>query len=81
MRIGVFLLAKLKLSLEIICFEGDSFNIHDDKIAEKSWFCDSFKTLRYPSRVSVSRTIKPVLETGCCAKPRPPDFFSQKVIG
>ncbi|KAJ7392357.1 Bromodomain-containing protein 8 [Desmophyllum pertusum] len=28
--------------------------------------------------VSVSRTIKPVLETGCCAKPRPPDFFSQK---
>lgn len=30
-------------------------------------------------RVSVSRGIKPLLETGCCAKPRPPDFFSQKV--
>ncbi|XP_073241248.1 bromodomain-containing protein 8-like isoform X3 [Porites lutea] len=28
--------------------------------------------------VSVSRTIKPILETGCCAKQRPPDFFSQK---
>ncbi|XP_058961919.1 bromodomain-containing protein 8-like isoform X3 [Pocillopora verrucosa] len=28
--------------------------------------------------VSVSRGIKPLLETGCCAKPRPPDFFSQK---
>ncbi|XP_068745358.1 bromodomain-containing protein 8-like isoform X2 [Montipora capricornis] len=27
---------------------------------------------------SVSRTIKPILETGCCAVPRPPDFFSQK---
>ena len=34
----------------------------------------------FPSRVSVSRTIKPILETGCCAKQRPPDFFSQKVI-
>ncbi|KAK2573139.1 Bromodomain-containing protein 8 [Acropora cervicornis] len=28
--------------------------------------------------VSVSRTIKPILETGCCAIQRPPDFFSQK---
>lgn len=28
----------------------------------------------------MSRTIKPILETGCCAKPRPPDFFSQKVL-
>jgi len=37
-------------------------------------------TCLFPSRVSVSRTIKPVLETGCCAKQRPPDFFSQKVI-
>ena len=27
----------------------------------------------------MSRAIKPLLETGCCAKPRPPDFFSQKV--
>ena len=34
----------------------------------------------FPYRVSVSRTIKPILETGCCAKQRPPDFFSQKVI-
>lgn len=37
-------------------------------------------TCLFPSRVSVSRTIKPILETGCCAKQRPPDFFSQKVI-
>ena len=36
-------------------------------------------TCLFPSRVSVSRTIKPILETGCCAKQRPPDFFSQKV--
>ena len=37
-------------------------------------------TCLFPSRVSVSRGIKPILETGCCAKQRPPDFFSQKVI-
>ena len=37
-------------------------------------------TCLFPYRVSVSRTIKPILETGCCAKQRPPDFFSQKVI-
>lgn len=37
-------------------------------------------TCLFPFRVSVSRTIKPILETGCCAKQRPPDFFSQKVI-
>lgn len=37
-------------------------------------------TCSFPSRVSVSRTIKPILETGCCAKQRPPDFFSQKVM-
>lgn len=70
-----FLLAKRKLSWDTICFEVESFNIHD--IIEVKWI---ETWLCYSSRVSVSRTIKPVLETGCCAKPRPPDFFSQKVI-